>query len=109
MLRADILRKEVGDFDLQLHRQSVAEFIVSPPIRTEKVNSLYRTIEREIARCEREMAGQGDLNTPAGKALDSQTYNYYTVSSALHSALVYLYQVFVSFSPEPDIRRRPHR
>lgn len=109
LLRADILRKEVGDFDLQLHRQSVAEFIVSPPIRTEKVNSLYRTIEREIARCEREMAGQGDLNTPAGKALDSQTYNYYTISSALHSALVYLYQVFVSFSPEPDIRRRPHR
>lgn len=81
LLRADILRKEVGDLDMQLHRQSAGEFVVSPPVRTERVNSLYRDIQREIARCEREMSNHGDLDILGEEVLESSTYNYYTVSS----------------------------
>ncbi|UNI18316.1 hypothetical protein JDV02_004590 [Purpureocillium takamizusanense] len=107
LLRADILRKQVGDLDMQLHKQSEGHAIVSPPVRIGQVKALYETIQREIARCEREMmTDDEDRDALAQEAMDSAVYNYHVVSSALHSALLYLYQVFVS-NPSHSTVERP--
>ncbi|KZL78052.1 C6 zinc finger domain-containing protein [Colletotrichum tofieldiae] len=97
LLRADILRHKVGEIDARLQKQIEAEFVSSAPIRTEEIRSLYENIRRELGRCDRDrptLMGTQTLGITTNEVLDAAEYNYHIVSSALHSALLYLYQVY---------------
>ncbi|KAH7165188.1 hypothetical protein EDB81DRAFT_710566 [Dactylonectria macrodidyma] len=97
LLRADLYRNRVGELDTRLRKQLDAEFVTGAPIRTEEIKSLYEDIQCELDRCHRDIAhsrkGQG-LDLATNEVLDSAEYNFYVVSSALHSSLLYLYQVY---------------
>lgn len=104
LLRADIFRKRVADFELQLHTQLRGEFITSRPIRTEEVRLLYTDIQHAIGRCENQamMNEKGlDVDNLTEEVLDSTNYGFYLELSALHSTLLYLYQVYVSTAFDP--------
>ncbi|KAL0939841.1 C6 zinc finger domain-containing protein [Colletotrichum truncatum] len=97
LLRADILRNRIGELDTRLQEQLQAEFLTGPPIRMDYVKSLYDDIQRELDRCDHEAlySCKGlEPNHAMGEVLESAQYNYYAVSSALHSALLYLYWVY---------------
>ncbi|KAH7134519.1 hypothetical protein B0J13DRAFT_84151 [Dactylonectria estremocensis] len=97
LLRADLFRNRVGELDTRLRKQLDAEFVIGAPIRTEEIKSLYDNIQRELDRCHRDIAHSRrdrGLDFVTDEILDSAEYNFYVVSSALHSSLLYLYQVY---------------
>ncbi len=102
LLRADILRMRVAELDTRLHAQLENEFVTEAPIRTNEVKSLYEDIEYEIEQWNSQMAQRIDISTTVVLAeeevLSSVAFGYNIVFSALHSALVYLYTVYVSGS-----------
>ncbi|KAJ5015007.1 hypothetical protein K4K57_000775 [Colletotrichum sp. SAR 10_99] len=97
LLRADILRHKVGEIDARLHDQLEAEFASSAPVRTAEIKSLYENIRRELERCDRDRpqstgAQASDIST--NEVPGTAEYNYHIISSALHSAILYLSQVY---------------
>ncbi|KAE9582325.1 hypothetical protein CGMCC3_g1574 [Colletotrichum fructicola] len=97
LLRADILRHRIGEIDARLHDQLEAEFASSAPVRTAEIKLLYENIRRELERCDRDSprstgAQASDIST--NEVLGTAEYNYHIISSALHSAILYLSQVY---------------
>ena len=110
LLRADIFRMRVADLDVRLHEQLNGEFVTAAPIRIDEVKALYANIRYEIEQWNKEMAKKMDIpdfEEPLieDQVLGSTAYGYYIVLSALHSALLYLYNIFarVPSSCFPDI------
>lgn len=106
LLRADIFRKRVADFELQLHKQLEGEFITSRPIRTDEVRSLYTDIQHAIGRCENQATVKEkgpDVDNLREEVLDSTNYGFYLELSALHSTLLYLYQVYPLPNLQPEL------
>ncbi|KAF4854066.1 hypothetical protein CGCSCA4_v001746 [Colletotrichum siamense] len=97
LLRADILRYRIGEIDARLHDQLEAEFASSAPVRTAEIKLLYQDIRRELERCERGMpqsTGTQASGITTNEVLGTAEYNYHIISSALHSAILYLSQVY---------------
>ncbi|KAF3801305.1 hypothetical protein GCG54_00005461 [Colletotrichum gloeosporioides] len=97
LLRADILCHKIGEIDARLHDQLEAEFASSGPVRTAEIKLLYESIRRELKPCDRDRpqstgAQASDIIT--NKVLGPAEYNYHIISSALHSAILYLSQVY---------------
>ncbi|KAJ5358813.1 uncharacterized protein N7496_011226 [Penicillium cataractarum] len=102
LLRADILRMKVGELDLRLRLQMESGDPVTSPVRTEEIRSLHKHIEHEIRQWEYQMSSRGhdpDDVTPTECVLEASTYAQYLVMMALHSAILYLYIIYVSISP----------
>ncbi|KAH0430667.1 C6 zinc finger domain-containing protein [Colletotrichum camelliae] len=99
LLRADILRHRIGEIEARLHDQLEAEFASSVPVRTAEIKLLYETIWRELERCDRDKPQSTETQASGltmSEVLGTAEYNYRIVSSALHSAILYLSQVYVS-------------
>lgn len=99
LLRADILRMKVGELDLRLRFQTESEDVIGFPVRTEEVRSLHKHIEHEIRQWEHQMSCRGhdpDEVSPTESILEASTYAQYLVMAALHSAVLYLYLLYVS-------------
>lgn len=100
LLRGTILRMRVAELDVQLHEQMSAEVVSARPLRTAAFTSLYDEIYKEIDKWEQK-AGQTTSKGPRNffcqdEIVDPTRFNYYIVLCALHSALLYLYIVYVS-------------
>ncbi len=100
LLRADIYRMRVGKLDLRLREQAASRFVTHEPIRTEEIMLLYQDIQGEISRWEQStdvLRYTCDDSAVLGDSvLDSTSYGCLAVLSALHSALLYLYCIYVS-------------
>ncbi|KAK2776157.1 C6 zinc finger domain-containing protein [Colletotrichum kahawae] len=97
LLRADILRHRIGEIEARLHDQLEAEFASSVPVRTAEIKLLYENIRRELERCDRDKpqsAGAQTSEVITNEVLGTAEYNYHIISSALHSAILYLSQVY---------------
>lgn len=99
LLRANIFRHRIGEIDARIHDQLEAEFASSAPVRTAEIKLLYESIRRELERCDRDRpqstgAQASDIMT--NEVLGTAEYNYHIISSALHSAILYLSQIYVS-------------
>ncbi|KAF4809961.1 hypothetical protein CGCSCA5_v011090 [Colletotrichum siamense] len=97
LLRAAILRHKIGEIDDRLHDQLEAEFASSVPVRTAEIKLLYENIRRELERCDRDRpqsTGTKASDIITNEVLDTAEYNYHIISSALHSAILYLSQVY---------------
>ncbi|KAF7561732.1 hypothetical protein G7046_g2403 [Stylonectria norvegica] len=114
LLRANIFRVRVAELDVRLHRQTDSQVALMPPIRIGEVKLLYEDLQREIQRCELELATRGKDSKIEGPleemVLDSTTYNSYAILSALHSGVLYLCDVYPlpSFDQELSIKRILH-
>ncbi|KUL87927.1 hypothetical protein ZTR_03880 [Talaromyces verruculosus] len=100
LLRADILRMKVSEIDLRLRFQTESEELIPLPVRTDELLSLQKHVEHEIRQLEYQMSSRGhdpDDVTQAECVLEPSTYAQYLVMAALHSTILYLYMVYVSF------------
>ena len=99
LLRADILRMRVGELDTRIQKQAESQHVLLPQVRMDEITALYDDIQREIDRWELYLADRN--RSPIARTcvkeevLDSPTYGCYAVLSALHSAMLYLYNTFV--------------
>ena len=87
LLRADIIRWRVAQVEIRMRGQSE---VLSPG--TDEIESLYMGIQQQIGQWESQCDGEFNLTE---KALSSTTYGHFTVLSAFHSALLYLYTLYV--------------
>ncbi|KAF4833015.1 hypothetical protein CGCTS75_v004336 [Colletotrichum tropicale] len=97
LLRADILRHKIGEIDARLHDQLEADFANTAPVRTAEIKLLYENIRRELERCDRCRSQSTEAqasDTLPNEVLGTAEYNYHIVSCALHSAILYLSQVY---------------
>lgn len=100
LLRADSFRMRVAELDMRLQDQVKNEFAVLAPVRIEEIRSLYKAIQQQVdlweikAPEDSEKDDMEDLDEE--ERLSSATYGRFTALSALHSALLYLYTVYVS-------------
>ncbi|KAF5522535.1 hypothetical protein CGCA056_v006192 [Colletotrichum aenigma] len=90
-------RHRIGEIDARIHDQLEAEFASSAPVRTAEIKLLYESIRRELERCDRDRpqstgAQASDIMT--NEVLGTAEYNYHIISSALHSAILYLSQIY---------------
>lgn len=97
LFRADSFRMRVAQLDMRIQDQLGNELATLTPVRTEEIKSLYKSIQQQIELWEAE-DGIDDRENVEEEQLSSATYGRFTVLSALHSALLYLYTVYVSTS-----------
>lgn len=95
LFRADSFRMRVAQLDARIQDQLGNKFATLSPVRTEEIKSLYKSIQRQIDLWEAEDS-EDDEDVLEEEQLSSATYGRLTVLSALHSALLYLYTVYVS-------------
>ncbi|KAK1252033.1 hypothetical protein MKX08_003220 [Trichoderma sp. CBMAI-0020] len=98
LFRADSFRMRVAQLDTRIQDQLEIEFATLTPVRTEEIKSLYKSIQRQIDLWEVEDGEDDREDVVEEEQLSSATYGRFTVLSALHSALLYLYTVYVSSS-----------
>ncbi|KAL7904952.1 hypothetical protein GGI35DRAFT_190791 [Trichoderma velutinum] len=114
LLRADSFRMHVAKLDMRIQEQLRNEFAILTPIRTEEVKSLYKSIQQQADLWEAEAVKDSEEDDMEDiveeEQLSSTTYGRFTVLSALHSALLYLYTVYPlpSFDPEASVSRILH-
>ncbi|PNP56401.1 hypothetical protein THARTR1_03557 [Trichoderma harzianum] len=100
LLRADSFRMHVAKLDMRIQEQLRNEFASLTPVRTEEVKSLYKSIQQQADLWEAEIvedSKEDDMeDIVEEEQLSSTRYGRFTVLSALHSALLYLYMVYVS-------------
>lgn len=103
LLRASLLRMRVAELELRLQQQLSSEYVMSWPVRTDAFTSLHSEICEEIAKWDRKIPqtrnGLNQYGFGTDEALEPASYNYHIVSGALHSALLYLYTVYVCYPP----------
>jgi hypothetical protein len=99
LLQGTILRMRVAELDERLHEQMSAEVVSVWPLKTEAFTSLYAEIRREIDKweqkaglCVRKLSSDCIFQD---EIVDPASFNYHIVLCALHSALLYLYIVYV--------------
>lgn len=97
LFRADSFRMRVAQLDMRIQDQLGNELATLTPVRTEEIKSLYKSIQQQIELWEAEDSID-DRENVEEEQLSSATYGRFTVLSALHSALLYLYTVYVSTS-----------
>jgi hypothetical protein len=102
LLRADSFRMHVAKLDIRIQEQFRNEFATLTPVRTDEIKSLYKAIQRQVNLWEVEVAEDSEEDymedITEEEQLSSATYGRFTVLSALHSALLYLYTVYVRIS-----------
>ncbi|KAM0447564.1 hypothetical protein ACHAO4_008891 [Trichoderma viride] len=98
LFRADSFRMRVAQLDTRIQDQLGNKFAILTPVRTEEIKSLYKSIQRQIDLWEAEDGQADGEDAVEEEQLSSATYGRFTVLSALHSALLYLYTVYVSTS-----------
>ncbi|KAL6786375.1 hypothetical protein J3E68DRAFT_420807 [Trichoderma sp. SZMC 28012] len=114
LLRADSFRMHVAKLDMRIQEQLRNEFASLTPVRTEEIKSLYKSIQQQADLWEAEIVEDSkddDMeDIVEEEQLSSATYGRFTVLSALHSALLYLYTVYPlpSFDPEASVSRILH-
>ncbi|KAL7957875.1 hypothetical protein V8C34DRAFT_284609 [Trichoderma compactum] len=114
LLRADSFRMHVAKLDMRIQEQLRNEFASLTPVRTEEIKSLYKSIQQQADLWEAEIvedSKEDDMkDIVEEEQLSSATYGRFTVLSALHSALLYLYTVYPlpSFNPEASVSRILH-
>ncbi|UKZ48318.1 hypothetical protein TrVGV298_002541 [Trichoderma virens] len=100
LLRADSFRMDVAKLDMRIQEQLRNEFATLTPVRTEEIKSLYRSIQHQVDLWEAEPLDDTEEDDMEDiveeERLSSAAYGRFTVLSALHSALLYLYTVYVS-------------
>lgn len=99
LFRADYFRMRVAQLDTRIQDQLGNEFATLTPVRTEEIKSLYRSIQQQIDLWEADAVEDSEddrEDVVEEEQLSSTTYGRLTVLSALHSALLYLYTVYVS-------------
>ena len=100
LLRADAFRMRVAEIDMRIQEQLGNEFATLAPVRTAEVKSLYKSIQHQIVLWENQPREDNDEDDAdiinEEQSLSSVTYGRLTILSALHSALLYLYSVYVS-------------
>ncbi|KAH8127509.1 hypothetical protein LI328DRAFT_164986 [Trichoderma asperelloides] len=113
LFRADVFRMHVARLDMRIQDQLRSEFATFPPVRIEEIKSLYTSIQQQADLWEAD-AIKDRLNdgeeVVEEEQLSSATYGRFTVLSALHSALLYLYTVYplMSFDPEVSVSKILH-
>lgn len=103
LLRADILRIKVADLDIALRKQQEAEIVSRAPVRVHQVQDICDDIQYEIgqwnaAGSHKDIASINPMprqRLTEDRVLSATEYGYYIVQSALHSALLYLYTIYV--------------
>lgn len=99
LFRADVFRMHVARLDMRIQDQLRSKFATFPPVRIEEIKSLYKSIQQQADLWEADAAkdrlDDGE-HIVEEEQLSSATYGRFTVLSALHSALLYLYTVYVS-------------
>ncbi|RFU77594.1 c6 zinc finger domain-containing [Trichoderma arundinaceum] len=101
LLRADSFRMQVAKLHARIQEQLENEFATLTPVRTTEIKSLYKSIQHQLSIWEtkkKEHHEEDDSKwvIEEEQRLSSATYCQFTVLSALHSALLYLYTVYVS-------------
>lgn len=109
LLRADAFRMRVAKLDMRIQEQLRNEFATLTPIRTAEIKSLYESIQQQVGLWENKVvedSKEDDTEDAAEEEqrLSSATYGQFTVLSALHSALLYLYTVYVSIFARAFVR-----
>jgi hypothetical protein len=97
LFRADSFRMRVAQLDMRIQDQLENELATLAPVRTEEIKYLYKSIQQQIDLWEAEDNIE-DREDVEEEQLSSAIYGRFTVLSALHSALLYLYTVYVSTS-----------
>lgn len=95
LFRADVFRMHVAQLDMRIQDQLRNEFATLTPVRTEEIKSLYKSIQQQADLWEEDTKEDGEDGGDEEEQLSSATYGRFTVLSALHSALLYLYTVYV--------------
>ncbi|UKZ61329.1 uncharacterized protein TrAtP1_002595 [Trichoderma atroviride] len=110
LIRADSFRMHVAQLDMRIQDQLGNEFATLTPVRTEEIKSLYKSIQQQIDLWEAEDGEEDREDAVEEEQLSSATYGRFTVLSALHSALLYLYTVYplLSFDPEASVSKILH-
>ncbi|KAL7949252.1 hypothetical protein V8C42DRAFT_310397 [Trichoderma barbatum] len=115
LLRADAFRMQVAELDMRIQEQLRNEFATLTPVRTDEIKSLYKSIQRQVDIWETEAiesSEEDDIEeiVEEEQRLSSAVYGQFTVLSALHSALLYLYTIYPlpSFSPESSVSKILH-
>jgi hypothetical protein len=96
LFRADSFRMHVAQLEMRIQDQLRNELATLMPVRTEEIKSLYKSMQRQIDLWEAEESVDDIEDLVEEEQLSSATYGRLTVLSALHSALLYLYTVYVS-------------
>lgn len=99
LFRADFFRMHVAQLDMRIQDQLRDEFATLTPVRTEEIKSLYKSIQQQTEMWEADAIEDSEddgEDIVEEEQLSSATYGRFTVLSALHSALLYLYTVYVS-------------
>ncbi|PTB36144.1 hypothetical protein M441DRAFT_93267 [Trichoderma asperellum CBS 433.97] len=113
LFRADVFRMHVARLDLRIQDQLRSESATFPPVRIEEIKSLYKSIQQQADLWEvdavKDRLEDGE-DIVEDEQLSSATYGRFTVLSALHSALLYLYTVYplMSFDPEVSVSKILH-
>ncbi|KAL7933067.1 hypothetical protein V8C35DRAFT_304849 [Trichoderma chlorosporum] len=114
LLRADSFRMHVAKIDVRIRQQLSNEFATSTPVRTEEIKLLFKSIKQQIDLWEAEGLENKEEDDMEDifeeERLSSTEYGRFTVLSALHSALLYLYTVYPlpSFNPEGSVSKILH-
>lgn len=110
LFRADSFRMRVAQLDTRMQDQLGNEFATLSPVRMEEIKCLYKSIQRQIDLWEAEDSEDDGEDALEEEQLSSATYGRFTVLSALHSALLYLYTVYplLSFDPETSVSKILH-
>ncbi|KAM5341795.1 hypothetical protein ACJ41O_014826 [Fusarium nematophilum] len=99
LLRAAILRMRVGELDVRLHQQTDG----SQAVLMGEVESIEADIKTGVDRWENRLAVHDGETRPDKCVLNATLYGCYTVLSALHSALLYLYSIYPLASADTSL------
>ncbi|KAL7920000.1 hypothetical protein ACQKWADRAFT_299864 [Trichoderma austrokoningii] len=112
LFRADYFRMRVAQLDAKIQDQLASEFATLTPVRTEEIKSLYKSIQQQIDLWEAGVVGdsEDEREDAEEEQLSSTIYGRFTILSALHSALLYLYTLYplLSFDPEASVSKILH-